>query len=783
MELSPSTQYVDEPEDEYLETKYPVTPYQMDIYIKICPTRDELDSSNTSLYSGPPLYISQAYRIDSRMRPTDLAKILKRVCNAYIVLRTHFYRNERIIDADVEGLLDRQDWRNISDDEHLEVVDVRDHPSLSVLNSKTLTGFVRQWMRDRERLDKTFTALLFNEGTRAKPGGSTAWLVFVVSTAVADETTCSWVAREVLTLYAKCDRMRVKGASDADVERVIDEYDVKEHYDFINYAYDLESRPNRHALTYWKQQCIETVQEAVDQNEKEEIGAQLSKLEKEKVGLQSQVDRMRKRKADLESELGTQTNQRKQMEVDDTEMMTYLDPASGEVIRISRASKAALFRTVLGEEAGVDGTIIPFLKKHEVPAEVQQRLHASTMSMEAFASLTENQVSDAGLLTKDRRKIMALSEHVRNGIKECLQEEGRIKHTLERRIAKLGRDLESCSESLKLAQNALDTNDDMCIRLGNILKPPYVEIKVPSLTLEQQYVEPAMEKEISDYADMWDFAPLTVSQELLQNLRLFQDGWHAATRRKRGHSVDRRAGSASGASTEETSEMDSEDPHLGLGAREHRRTLSSAAAVCLAAFAVVLKHASGSDKFLLGVTQSFRRNGLLVGPVTDTLPVKIDFTRKGTTFNSLFGTLSRSLREVRRYGPGCPLTTIQSKLGVARELPVQFEYISFRDQQTWARKGLPMEGLLQTDTPFVANEADPAMVLKAERSWFMNEARPFDMKLVLIETTNSLMGGIRYRRDKFEADHVGKWITKYLATLEAIDTGPRQIQISSIISR
>ncbi|TPX61238.1 hypothetical protein SpCBS45565_g07308 [Spizellomyces sp. 'palustris'] len=778
----------DEP-DEYTETKYPVTPYQLDIFTKVCPTQDDVDSSTSSIYSGPPLYVSQAYHLDRPVQSSDLVKSVKRVVNSYIVLRTRFYRNDRIVDADVEGLLDRVDWKDVPDDEHVDIVDVDSEPSLTVLNSETLTGFVRTWMQGRERLDKTFVALLVNDSKLSpRHGGNGAWLVFCTSLAVADEMSCCWVAKAVLGLYAQCDRMRTEGRGDSEVDALIGGYKPREYYDFVGFAYDMESKPNRHAMTYWKSQCIETVQEVVDQREKADIEAQLGKLTKEQEVLKGQMGGLKKRKGDLEAELTTLREQRKQMESgDDTGgsgMRTYQDPTTGEIIRIPHEAKLALYKTVLGEEAGsADGNILGLLAKHEVPIDAQRKIHASTLTIETFATLTESQLTEANLLTKDRRKILALAEYVRNRIKECLQEANKVKFAVERRIAKCARELEGVSDTLKSAQDNLEANDDMCIRLGNILRPPYVEIKVPPITLDQHAAKTSGDDEERDYGNTYGFVPLNIPPEIVQNLRLFHDGQRATARQRRLHS-QRSFTDSSHSTTDESSSVDSEDPQHQFGAREHRRRISSAAAVCLAAYSVLLKHISGCDKYLLGVLQSFRRNGLLIGPVSDIFPVKVDLTRKGITFNSLLGTLSRTMKELRRYGAACPLSTIQSQLGIAKSLPVQFEYIPYRDAEHWIEKGLEVSDLLLLPTSVNAQQnTAEATTLKMERRWFSQETNPFDVKLVLVETSTSLIGGIRYRQNKFDVEQVGKWSKKFEAILEGIDVGPRQIQISSIISR
>ncbi|KAJ3292741.1 hypothetical protein HK104_005074 [Borealophlyctis nickersoniae] len=792
-----------EDEDEYRnESKYPPTPHQLQVYLKTCPSQEESDGGSTqSLYTGPPFYLSQAYRLDRDVRVSDFAAVVNRICCTYNVLRTRFFRNEKIVDADVEGLLDKTQWYELPQEAFVEEVNPDDYSSLSMVNTATLTSFVRNWIGEQSKLDHTFTVLLFHRSRGYDQGPPTA--VFIASTAVCDESSLTWVAREILSLYTDCANVRSRGGSDVAVRGLLDSYTRKEHYSFVDYAYDVS--PNKHAMTYWKTQCVETVQETVDESERADLEGQVRRLNTEKAAYKTQVESLTKRKPDLEHELATLKQQRKQ--VDDGgeggAVTTYLDATSGEVIRISEQAKAALIRTVLGEEATGDH-ITSLLDKHEVSLEVQRKIGAADMSIETFASLSEGVVTAAGLLTKDRRKIMALSEYVRNRIKESLQEQSKVKFQLERRIAKVARDLETCTSNLKSAQDALESNDDMCIRLTNLLNPPYVELKIPPVALDKEADTLVKSTTTTDYAQKWAFAPLSIPSEVLSGLRSFQEGFQTHMRQRRahlrgggvtlsssfGHDSDPGYPSSGG---DDSSGADS-DSSLGLTSRHLR--LSSPGAVCLAAFAVLLKHVSGNDKFLVGITQSYRHNGVLVGPLSDTVPLKVDFTRKGTTFNSLFGILSKELKEARRFGIACPSSVIQRQLGIEGGIPVRFEFIPFRDAEMWRQKGLSNDDILlgQYVAPSKGGAEESASSAgggvagggasgESDRLWSVDEQTDFDLKLVLVEGQNSILGGMRYRKDKFDEEKVAKWIAKYMSTLEGIEFGPRKIAITNMISR
>ncbi|KAJ3015057.1 hypothetical protein HKX48_004800 [Thoreauomyces humboldtii] len=800
-------------EDDYQEQKYPVTPYQLNIFVKTCPTQDDLDS-NVSLYTGPPFYISVGYHLPSskRMRVADLARAVKRVCTCYIVLQTRFYRNDRIVDADVEGLLDRREWRSVDDDEVVEAVDMADWEG--PVNERSVSSAVRRWMLRREKFERTFSALLMDASMAPKPGTGGSWVVFVASTAVADALSCNWVGKEILKLYDACDELRTTGQPDDAIDALIDAYEPREHYDFVAFAYEMEAKATRHAMTYWKEQCVEVVQEHVNPVEKADIITKLARLERERDPLRAQIVGLRKRKADLENDMQGAVAQRKRLEVPQQDSrlsttetpepgngpvvrMTYTDPTTNELHVISPETQATIIQTIFGESAPTSGPgttgIGPLLTKHDVAADVQESLMAVTPTLELFAGLTDTTVTDLGLGPKERRQIMALVEYVRNRIAECLQEEGKLKHSIERRIAKYSREAEAAADALRTAVDALDANEDWALRMELVIRPPYVETKIPNLLIEPHVSSPedTMHAEDTDgqesgegLAGTLGFVPLALPPEILSNLRLFQTSYRASARVRRstvGTPGDGESPTTPGgySSTDaETSAGVDDGGSAPLGTRGHA-SRTSARATVLTAFAILLKHITGSDRFLLGFVQSFRRNGLLVGPVTDTFPLKVDLTRKGCTFTSVFSQLARAATQTRRYGAACPMAKIATELDLPRTAPpVQFEYVSFRDAEVYRAAGLSPEALL----PPSARGADAA-VDPSDPLWVVDETDPCAFKLMLVETATELRGGFVFRNDTFKQDQVVKWADKLVAILDGVDTGARQVPVASIISR
>ncbi|KAI8826548.1 uncharacterized protein EV422DRAFT_562607 [Fimicolochytrium jonesii] len=853
----------DDDDDDYTDAKYPVTPYQLTVFTKVCPTQDDLES-NVSLWSGPPFWASVGWRVAPIPNPqaqprdhhpsvtqpasvviSDLAAVLKRIRQTHAVLRTQLYRNDRIVDADVEGLLDQRPWREVRDDEVVAVVDLRgwvrgrsDHHEVREVDTRTMTSYVRHWMGGQERFERPFYALVF-PGVVSSDGGGTeqeTYVVFMASKAVADESSLRFIAHEVIALYTTCQTARLASPSSTrGIDVCVDGYTPRERYTFPLFAHSCTptstslattSHHTRGDLAYWHSVLIETVQDTVDAAERGRLEVQLEKLEREKEGLKDRVEKLRKRRGECEGELEGLREQRRGMEDEGEdpnattaaagECMRWEDPTTGSVHLISRDSQLTLLETVLGLDTrppAADssttpystsfvvtpptepGSILPFLLKHDVPAAVLTLLQDHNLTqITDFAALTDSHLTHTlALLPKDRRQLLALIEYVRNRIKETIMESGKRKHALERRIAKCVREREGLDTQLRDAEAAVERDDDLGIRLRGVLRPPVVEVKVAPLGLEGYALrggrggatEP---QQGEDFTQMWDMVPITLPAELVSNLRLFQDGYRATARQRRrartgtggrrsaqSRSRSRGGGTSESSNVETHDDEEEEDTNNALGARHGTTTTAystATAAACLSAFAIVLKHISGSDKYLLGLTHSFRRNGLAVGPVSDTFPVKIDLTRKGITFSALFGSVSRSIRAARRCGAGTPSWKIPTPSATA--LPIVFEYTPQKEAEMWRSYGLsPADILLHA----ASSSSDGV-------SWTHDETSHAHVKLHLIETgEGTIVGGLRYRRDVYEDEQVGKWVGKFVATLEGIDPGPRQIPVASIISR
>ncbi|KAI8851311.1 hypothetical protein BC829DRAFT_387130 [Chytridium lagenaria] len=383
-------------------------------------------------HSGPPFYITQAYRLPGPLNIHDLALAINKVCTSYKVLCTRFWRNEKIVDADVE-----------------------EYPDLAVLKPHTLAKFIKREIDALDRIEKAFQVVLVREPILDGRKQPIAFFVMIATTAFR--------RKRKFNLYFDCAKFRQ--TNDSDFQIGAD--------DFIDVAYNLPQPRQGHL--FWKEMCIETVQDSIDGPERDDIESQLKKILVEVENLRTQVQSLSKRKVEVEAELGTLTVQRRQMEVESFE-------SAERVIEISKTAKIALIRTVLGEEAVTDN-VSALLAKHEVAQDIQR--HIGHMSLEVFSQITEDQL--------DRRKILALSEY-------SLQEQTKVNSNVSLICAR---------QTSKTAQKSLDANDDMSIRLKVLLNPPTIDIK----DIGDEY----------GYHNRYGFQPIDVDFNVLKNIRQFRD--------------------------------------------------------------------------------------------------------------------------------------------------------------------------------------------------------------------------------------------------------------------
>ncbi|KAJ3259670.1 hypothetical protein HK103_001931 [Boothiomyces macroporosus] len=747
-----SEDFVRTPSLTNFKRSYHPTEFQIELATKLLPGIDEQESP----IPFPPhssYVIHQGYVTSCPCNKSKLERTINKLCSTYTVLSTTIFRNAKIIDADIKCYVDDTAYTDIDPGRYLiqKTVDINEnHPVLEQMWQAANT-----WINSLT-LEKPFAVLLLQT-----PIPKNDFIVIAGSMTILDELSITLFAKKLFLLYNQ------------DVPN-LSEYQSEENDTFEDYSY--ENVRTNSDISFWRNQCVEINQDNLAPEEKSNLEAQLKRLQKEKKTLKNSLLAASKRRMQFEKDLMKLRKQRMAIEEADADGQTvkFTDMETGEVIFISQKTKEALIKAVLGDEA-IDENIVPLLNKHDVPKEVQRKLDAASMDLEAFASLTDSYVEKLELNNRDKRQILALADYVKNRIKECIMEQGKVKFTLEREIAKASRGLETSVENHMKAKKVIDANEDMEFRLNAVLQPPITETFIPCLSLKQMFDTVT---DLPASTNKFKFLNFTVKEDIFDNLRQFRSEWTINIRNKKRTS--RKANKLEiNDSSDNDSLLESDDEENTVKFSEKKMKEYSVNAVCLAAFGVLMRHVTGNNLFIIGVEMNFRSQGLLYGPLTDSFPVKIDLTKKGTTFSELFTSVYKIFKQIKRHGVACPLAFINKTLKTNMEFPVKFQFISNRELQEWQKNGFSIQDLLCPQE----NKEDQYESMRCERLWSINNQDDCDIKFIMIECENSLECGVKFKKDKFEDEKVLKWITKLQSTLEGIDCSRRRISISSMISR
>ncbi|KAJ1562060.1 hypothetical protein HK096_002261, partial [Nowakowskiella sp. JEL0078] len=715
--------------DSTFKTEYAISPFQLEIFLKIHPCIDE--QSITPEIKPSELSIIQAYRIrsSSSINLTLLELACQQTIKQYQVLRTVFFRNDKIVDADVQCLIPSTQPPRV----HSKILDnvIRESPENAI-------NIVRQWANLQSNINPAFQILLIQESTNS------AQIIIISSLAISDESSIAWIVTHIQQLYtAHCHRKITS----------------------ISFT-DQTFTTKRNALQFWRDIAIETFQETVEPTQRRELESQLLSMKRIGSGLSQRIEALLKRRVELQIEVDSLIGDRRRLGEEDSSIAAvFVDPLSGERFEVSTSTRAVILRAVLGDEGDREGDDIgQLLEKHEVSKSAKEKLVIALnerMTLEDFAMVTEDLVVEMGLLTRDRKKLIALVEYVRNRIKECLQEQAKVKFGLERKIMKVQREFETCVVDLKSSQNALESNDDVSMRLTQALNPPAIETPIPILSLESNYIKPTQalsffQSQISGpNPSIHRSIRVKIDGEVLSSMRSFQD--HAVT------TLEFRARSNGNlfAADAITHESPSESPRC----------------VCLAAFAVLLKHISGLDRFLLGLTgASLTRRNVDVGPLNNTWPFKIDL-RSGAedlSFNSLFDAVFEALVALRPFMQDCSMTKVAEELGLPLCFPVQFEFWSRTDLKIFCEKKVNIDTVIGVFGKESENDSDDSELTLLWTSR-VDKVVDFDLKLLVIEYEERISFTFIFNHQKLDEETVARWAEKYLATLAGVDFGARKI--------
>ncbi|KAJ3038282.1 hypothetical protein HDU99_010318, partial [Rhizoclosmatium hyalinum] len=303
--------------------------------------------------------------------------------------------------------------------------------------------------------------------------------------------------------------------------------------------------------------------------EMERLAVEIKTLETKKHAQESQLVFLKKQRIDIDSY--------------SPETETFVDPVTKEEIQVTKAAKAAILFEVFGEEI-VDDDIASLLKRHEVSEELQQKLGTNIQDIMA---LDNDQLLSIGLLGKDRRKLLALSNMLKSKVSESLLEQDKVKASIERKINRLKRENADATDRLNKASH-----------LHRNIKN---EIEIRSRTVKQdwsknkQTVCPVLG--LADagsvnssgsigLGSIYSYEQFTVPTETVKRLKSYLTDLKIFRQDKQGKTM-----------------------HEYLPP-----------AMYLTALFFTFKHLSGSEQFLIGMHTTLHHDFLTVGPVSQVLP-------------------------------------------------------------------------------------------------------------------------------------------------------------------
>jgi hypothetical protein len=738
--------------------QYIPSPHQLVICDKLLPCVGDEG------YANPPSFkeylLSHVYGLSSRLNISLLRECLNSIVFDHQVLTTKVFRNTKIIDADTEFMLDYTPPESIGDT-YLKIASFNFQEN----GAKGCIQTMVEKLTSECTVQEPFKVYVVEGGYSE----FTQYLVFISALFVADETSLSCIANAVFQKYYRELGNRQQQSENSTI--------IDESENFEDFAANIKFMKSD--LQFWRDQCIEVQQDTIAEKQKKEFEAQLKSLEKEKASLKMSLSSAKKQTEEVEEKLKALRKKRMELESNfgsEGPTVQFIDPLTGEVTVMNEVAKKALLEAVLGPDA-IESNIVPFLEKHEVPKEVQRKMNAVQMTVEGFASVTEGSIAHLSLATRDRRQLLALAEYVRNRIKEGIQEQGKLKYGLEREIAKTTRNLSNSKENLGSTQKIYESKEDMSYRLTSILNPPHEECRIEPATIPN--VGSETRPSVISSGSKFDISFFSVESEILTNLNHFRLAWGHNIRNKKKQERKKSLAPAMSSDNESLLEDSEDDDQDGKSKSEKLIKDQTVDTVCLAAFGVLVKHITGKDKFLVGVTSSMRSPGTVIGPLTDTFPVKIDISRKSISFSSLFTSVYNILKQVKRHGLSCPSQKISSELRSATKFPIQFNFINKLEFREWKKLGLTKEHFLSSPTNIKTSYQSNLV----ERVLAHNNQDEYDIKLVIVELEDKLECALHYDKTRFEEEKILKWVAKFNSTLEIIDNSRKRLSISSMISR
>lgn len=309
--------------------------------------------------------------------------------------------------------------------------------------------------------------------------------------------------------------------------------------------------------------------------------------------------------------------------------------------------------------------------------------------------------------------------------------------------------------TLHNTQKQFDVGDDMRIRISQTLNPEVIKCKIYPLKIERNNFE----GEDGGFEKKFESLCFTIDQDVLSKLRQFQD--YLST--------------LEGTTPLEKSSTFEDDEELSAF------KVPSVNAVCLSAFGIILRHITGTEKFLVGVKQDYRTpdsKSTMLGPQSDVLPIKMDVSENTATLNALVMNTWNSLKTGKDLGQSCPSSMLYEDLGFT-DLPIQYEFVSNSKVKAFESMGVLPEDLTHRRGTY-STETDPT---SSERIWTIDTSHPFYLKLKIIDLGNELRCVFTWNREVYGSEKVFRWAEKFENTLWQVEYGARKLGLGTVISR
>ncbi|KAJ3336739.1 hypothetical protein HDU93_002284 [Gonapodya sp. JEL0774] len=341
-------------------------------------------------------------------------------------------------------------------------------------------------------------------------------------------------------------------------------------------------------------------------------------------------------------------------------------------------------------------------------------------------------------------------------VAECVLEESRVKFSIERRILKGKRELEGLCDQIRTVTERTYTTDIAAMNLTNLLNPVRVEVRVPApdlgIPLSTSRSAAHLSHSSRDFASEFGAIPFEICHETVQSLGQLLAEWQR-------YMKSRKQLPKSSAGNEEYDTLgELDDLKSATPTDNELRSVEASFAACLA---ILVRHISGTSKFLMGVTLDCRvaRDGAPtpIGPFSLDLPVKVDLKpNEGGTFLDLFGTMLKSIHSHEQNAPTCLTRTA---LTLAEVVPptVTCHFFKFGKKSS----------LNMTETKML---------------WSHVAGKQSDLEVEVSQQDGILHGRVKFRSHRVEAARVAKWTDKLLTIVDSVAVSGQKATVPQIIS-